>query len=150
MRACPETSTTCHVASDWPTLTAFDHSARSNQPFFVEAGSNHETLGKYLVRMGCLASTLLPKNLFDEIKFRERRALRANKPMKPKSFSEIFSVIYFWTASTTGFVHIDDIWLEHLEPQILVRLLRSTSTVPAAIPPRSDQPPHSPVRPIRV
>ena len=80
----------------------------------------------------------IPEHLFDEIKYKERHRLAVKKQLKPKAFSEVFSTVFLWTASRTGFVHIDDIWLDHIEPQILVRIHSSHHPAlnsPRAVPP---------------
>lgn len=62
-----------------------------------------------------------PANMFADIKHKEQRRLEAGKQMKTPSFRKIFTRIYNWTWATFGFVNVDDLWLEHLEPLILVR-----------------------------
>ena len=62
-----------------------------------------------------------PANMFADIKHKERLRLEAGKQMKSPAFSRIFSRFYNWTWATYGFVNVDDLWLEHIEPLILVR-----------------------------
>lgn len=74
-----------------------------------------------MAAQGRLDSVKFPANMFADIKHKERLRLEAGKQMKSPAFSRIFSRIYNWTWATYGFVNVDDLWLEHIEPLILVR-----------------------------